>query len=71
MQTPEQQPKPGAFLEHLLDEATAALIRARIDYAALESDDGVDQQALAAAWLRLWRAQARHVQLSSRFEWAP
>ena len=71
MQTQEQRLQPDAFLDHLLDEATAALIRARIEYAALESDNEVDQQGLAAAWLRLWRAQERHVQLSSRFEWAP
>ena len=71
MQTQEQSPKSGAFLDYLLDEATAALIRARIEYAALESDNVGDQQAFAAAWLRLWRSQERHVQLSSRFEWTP
>jgi hypothetical protein len=71
MQTQEQRPNPDAFLDHLLDEATAALIWARIEYAALDSDNEIDQQALAAAWLRLWRAQERHVQLSSMFQWTP
>jgi hypothetical protein len=71
MQTQEQRSNPDAFPDQLLDEATAALIRARIEYAALESDNEVDQQALAASWLRLSRAQERHVQLPSRFEWTP
>jgi hypothetical protein len=71
MQTQQQRPNSSVLLDHLLDEATAALIRARIDYTALESGDEVDQLALAAAWLRLWRAQERHVQLYSRFEWTP
>jgi hypothetical protein len=70
MQTQEQRPTPDPLLDHRLDEATAALIRARIVYTELDSDDGADQQSVAAAWLRLWRAQERHAQLSARFEWA-
>jgi hypothetical protein len=69
MQTHELRLKPDPLLDHLLDQATAALIHARTDYETLESDDGADQRVVAAAWLQLWRAQERHRQLSAQFEW--
>jgi len=62
-----QTSEPSA--DQALNEATKILFRARMAYAALDSEDTVEPQALATAWLNLWRAQAQHTQLVAQFEW--
>jgi hypothetical protein len=55
--------------EQALNDATKTLFRAWSAYAAIDSHDGAEPQALATAWLKLWRAQAQHAQLVAQFEW--
>jgi hypothetical protein len=46
------------------DDATVAVIHAQIAYAELVSQGVAEDETVAAAWLRLWRAQERQRQLS-------
>ena len=46
------------------DDASVAVIHAQIAYAELVSQSMAEDETVAAAWLRLWRAQERQRQLS-------
>jgi hypothetical protein len=46
------------------DDASVAVIHAQIAYAKLVSQGMAEDETVAAAWLRLWRAQERQRQLS-------
>jgi hypothetical protein len=61
-------PDAVATLELLWGEATAAVIRAQLDYRELASRDVVEPRALDAAWLRLWRAEERQRELAREFD---
>jgi hypothetical protein len=52
------------LLDRQWDNATVAVIHAQIAYAELVSQGVAEDGTVAAAWLRLWRAQERQRQLS-------
>jgi hypothetical protein len=56
-----------AALDRLWGLATIEVIDARRAYAELSSSSDDNEAAVAAAWLRLWRAEERQRQVGSRF----
>jgi hypothetical protein len=55
-------------LDNLWDLATVEVINAQLAYAELTSTSDDDEAAVAAAWLRLWRAEERQRRVSALFE---
>jgi hypothetical protein len=51
-------------LDRQWDDATVAVIHAQIAYVELVSQGVAEDETVAAAWLRLWRAQELQRQLS-------
>ena len=48
--------------------ATLEVIHAQREYTALVAQGAADDETVATAWLRLWRAQERQRELSSELD---
>jgi hypothetical protein len=55
-------------LERRWGNAAAEVIHAQREYATLVSQGAADDEAIGAAWLRVWRAQERQRELSSELD---
>jgi hypothetical protein len=66
--TPEPDDTP---LDRQWELATLEVMNAQRAYAELEGRIGANDSVVAAAWLRLWRAEERQRQLASRVDESP
>ncbi len=60
--------KAAAELDMLWGLATVEVIEAQLAYAEVASKSDDNDAQVAAAWLRLWRAEERQRQVSAQFE---
>lgn len=60
--------KAAAELDMLWGLATVEVIEAQLAYAEVASTSDDNDAEVAAAWLRLWRAEERQRQVSTQFD---
>jgi hypothetical protein len=68
MASPNPVTHARAILERQWGVAMVEAIHAQSAYAGLVSQGAADDETIATAWLRLWRAQERQRQLSSELD---
>jgi len=62
----DEEAETEASLDRQWELATIEVVQAQRAYAELEDRMGENDSVVAAAWLRLWRAQERQRQLASQ-----
>jgi len=55
-------------LDHHWGLATVEVVNARVAYVEITSRSDDDDAAVAAAWLRLWRAEESQRRLAAKFD---